>query len=109
MQIPNCKAAIVAPEKVLGYLLNLNHTEGRGKALLFMRFGFTTDDYEVLISSLCSVACNEIKDSIITPFGTKYTIESVVPTPDNRNLLLVTVWFIATDTNIPKLVTAYPL
>ncbi len=109
MQIPNCANAVVASEKVLGYLLNLNHQEGKAKAVFFMRFGFTTDDYVVLINSLCSVACDEVAPIVENPFGTKYRIESAIPTPDNRNPLLVTVWFIVTNTDIPKLVTAYPL
>jgi len=41
-------------------------------------------------------------------FGTKYIIDGILITPDKRNPIITTVWIIENDSEIPKLVTAYP-
>ena len=44
-----------------------------------------------------------------SPFGTRYVIEGMISTPDGRAPLIRAVWFMATDEDIPRFVTAYPL
>jgi hypothetical protein len=49
---------------------------------------------------------SEIED---TPFGTSYTVEGAMATPDGRAVQVRVVWFIDSGEALPRLVTAYPL
>jgi len=42
-------------------------------------------------------------------FGTRYTVEGELATPDGRTPLVRSVWFIEIDEDFPRFVTAYPL
>jgi len=44
-----------------------------------------------------------------TRFGTKYIIEGEVETPLQVKVIIRTVWMVALHTDIPKLITAYPI
>jgi hypothetical protein len=43
MRLPNVAAAVVPSEKIIGYLLSLEHRDGQHKAAFFLRFGFGAD------------------------------------------------------------------
>ncbi|MCC5667709.1 hypothetical protein LC653_28480 [Nostoc sp. CHAB 5784] len=47
-----------------------------------------------------------IEDS---PFGTRYAVEGTLLSPDGRNPVIRSAWFIETGETIPKFVTSYPL
>ncbi|HNW12548.1 MAG TPA: hypothetical protein PKI71_14390, partial [Candidatus Rifleibacterium sp.] len=44
-----------------------------------------------------------------TEFGTKYSIEGKLNSPDGRNPLVKAIWFIEHGEQTPILVTAHPL
>ena len=44
--LPNASQALVERQKLLGYLLSMTHPDGRTKAELFVRFGFTADNWK---------------------------------------------------------------
>ena len=48
-------------------------------------------------------------DMYETEFGTRYTIEGMLRTPDGRRPLVRVVWFVDKGDNRPRLVTAYPV
>jgi hypothetical protein len=52
MKLPNEDAAIVAREKVVGYLLNSRHPDGAGKAGFFESCGFRAEEWHVLAAAL---------------------------------------------------------
>ena len=96
-------------EKVTSYLLNVTHPTGAGKAFFLLQFGFVPSEWQLLSNALkILVVKNEVIETIITKFGTKYIVDGVLQSPDDRNPKVRTVWFIKKN-NLPKFVTAYPI
>jgi hypothetical protein len=110
VQLPNLEVASVPSEKVIGYLLNLAHEEGHGKARFFIHFGFSVAQWHQLAFALLRHASDhQVVKQISTRFGTNYVIEGMLHTPSLRTPLVRVVWFIAYDDDRPRLITAYPL
>ena len=110
MKLPGYAEAVVPERKLTEYLLSLTHRDGRSKAVFFLRFGFTHDEWRVLADALLRhAALHEVADIEETPFGMSYVIECPLLAPDGRAPTARVVWFIATGERIPRLVTAYPL
>ena len=109
MKLPNSGQAQIAKEKIVDYLLSFSHADGRAKAEFFSRHGFTIVDWQVLVLALLNHAKDhEVTRIEVSPFGTRYVIEGIIRTPDGRNPMLRTVWFIELGESAPRLVTAYP-
>ncbi|MEO2032054.1 MAG: DUF6883 domain-containing protein [Planctomycetaceae bacterium] len=51
MPFPDAEHAIVTGEKVRDYLLNPNHPVGGPKATWFASLGYTTDNWQELVST----------------------------------------------------------
>jgi hypothetical protein len=67
----NYEQAVVSERKIVTYLLSVTHRDGRSKAAFFMRFGFTSDSWEILANALRRhVADHEVAEVEETPFGT---------------------------------------
>ena len=56
MPFPDAEHAIVTEEKVRDYLLNPNHPVGGPKATWFASLGYTTDNWQELVSDLLRLA-----------------------------------------------------
>ena len=110
MRLPNLEAAVVPEEKIIQYLLSETHRDGRHKAAFFLAFGFTTGDSQTLAAALEKHASDhEVARAEGTPFGTRYVVEGTIETPDGRTPRIRSVWFLDTDQDTPRFVTAYPL
>ena len=110
MKLPNLDRAIVRTEKISDYLLSTVHPAGRHKARFFGLFGFSRNAPEALTQSLIDHArSNEVSAVDRTAFGTRYTIDGTVVSPDGRNPRLRVIWFIESGSDTPYFVTAYPL
>jgi len=110
VQLPNLDQAHVPPAKIKDYLLNVEHEDGRGKAVFFNLFGFSLTNWQALAEALLIHAeQHDVAKQEETPFGTRYVIEGVLSTPTDRTPQVRVVWFISNDTTEPRLVTAYPL
>ncbi len=108
--LPNAENAIIEESKITGYLLSMDHPYGRHKAEFFQRFGFSADDWGVLVAALRNHAINQlVVEADDTQFGLKYIIDGPMETPDARNPSIRSVWFIETNEETPRFVTAYPL
>lgn len=109
MYLPSASDALISPGKIVGYLLSFEHRDGRGKAEFFTRFGFTRQAWQQLASALLEHArSNEVEKTEESAYGTRYIVTGALETPDGRNPLVRTVWFIGSDDPRPRLVTAYP-
>jgi hypothetical protein len=109
MRLPNANQAEVRREKLVNYLLSRAHPDGAGKAAFFERFGFSADSWHVLRDALLDHAGqHEVVDSGTSEFGTRYTVEGPLRSPDGRNPQVRSVWFIGAGADVPRLVTAYP-
>ena len=108
MPIPDAKRAVIAPEKVRDYLLNLEHPDGGSKAGWFHSLGYTRDHWQLLADDLMAIAreCDAF-DTETTQFGVKYKASGSVGCPNHRPGSVLTVWIVE-DVDPPRLVTAYP-
>ena len=110
MKLPNRNDAIVSEEKITGYLLSNTQHQGRHKAAFFRRFGFAVDDWRVLAEALrAHVMEHEVARTSDSPHGIRYTVEGELTTPQGRRPLVRTVWVVDHGTEVPRLVSAYPL
>jgi hypothetical protein len=109
VKIPNCDFAVVSEEKIFKYILNEDHPDGTHKAKFFIKFGFSLRHWGILTESLIDHCKeNEVVLTTENEFGTKYIVEGELKTPDNRNPVIRTIWFIEKNDNKPRLITAYP-
>lgn len=108
MPLPYADHAIIPPDKIVAYLLNEANPRARGKAAFFLSFGFTTAQPEVLAAALLAHAQTQSVISSRPAYdGTNYAIEGTLRTPDGRNPLVLSIWFIGKAETFPRLVTAY--
>ena len=107
--MPNCDRAIVAPEKIIDYLLSDTQSVGRHKAGFFTSFGFRADTPDVLANALRRhAAMRTYARMYSTPHGVKYEISGPLPAPDGRMPTVRSIWIIDAGATVPRLVTAFP-
>jgi hypothetical protein len=83
---------------------------GRHKAKFLMRFGFSLARKSELAAALRSHGAGcEVTKVETSPFGMRYTVEGKLVTPDGRNPLVRSVWFVEKSEDTPRLVTVYPI
>jgi hypothetical protein len=110
MKLAKLKAGSIPEEKIVGYLLSATHRDGRHKAAFFLGFGFTASNWQTLAASLLKHAAeHEVSKEESTPFGTRYVVEGTIETPGGRTPRIRSVWFLESDQDAPRFVTAYPL
>jgi hypothetical protein len=108
--LPHIENAYIPKEKITGYLLSNTHRDGKTKAILFNRFGFSLNNWQELANALLKHAQeNQIIKTEISKFGTKYLIDGSLSTPQKKLLMIRSIWFIEAGKNTPVFVTAYPL
>jgi hypothetical protein len=108
MSIPDADIAIATREKVHGYLLNLDHSDGGSKAVWFHSLGYDRENWQLLADDLLEIArtCDRY-DTERSPYGVKYKASGAVGRPGYRPGHVLTVWLVEPDES-PRLVTAYP-
>ncbi|MBI2849382.1 MAG: hypothetical protein HYX88_04555 [Chloroflexi bacterium] len=110
MQLPKAAQAQVDPEKITDYLLSVRHPDGRPKAEFFTKFGFRRQEWQVLRAALRTHgATQRVANVVQSPYGIRYIIEGRLETPDGRNPMVRTVWIVANESAVPRLITAYPV
>lgn len=96
--------------KVVQYLLNREHPDGRTKAAFFERLGFKVEEWETLAEALRRQGGTERAVSIVeSTYGTRYIVEGELVSPDGRNPQIRTVWIVEKETSELRLITAYPV
>jgi hypothetical protein len=110
MRLPNAKHAIATESKVAGYLLNPMHSDGRSKAVFFLRFGFTADEWPNMAEALVHhVLENEVVHQERTRYGMRYVVDGPLSSPSGQLLNIRSAWFIDNGSEIPRFITAHPL
>jgi hypothetical protein len=108
--LPNANAAEVPESKIVGYLLSTTHTAGKSKAAFFGKHGFVIANWHVLARALREHAAkNPVLQTDETAFGKRYVVDGELLAPDGTILNVRSVWFITTETTIPRFATAHPL
>jgi hypothetical protein len=101
---------LVEEKKVTRYLLNTYHPDGGSKARFFTDHGFTLSEWEIFAQALRNHAKDHpVKSIEETLFGTKYVIEGVIYSPEDKKFLIRTVWIVKIKEQHPILITAYPI
>ncbi len=84
--LPNADKAFISREKIENYLLSIDHPEGRGKALLFARFGFARSRWMELRNALLEHARKcDAEELGPNAFGTKFLVSGPLWTPRRTN------------------------
>lgn len=108
MKLPNPEQAIVEMQKLTGYCLSFEHSDGRHKAYVFRSaLGLTIDNAEELRSALLEAV--QRYDAIVGKSnlqGQKYVIEFPM-TRMNQTATIRTGWIIRHNEDFPRLVTCY--
>jgi hypothetical protein len=108
MRIPGADQAIIDHEKIVQYLLNLDHPDGGPKAVVLAYAGFSVNRPEELESALrgqhLSRAAQKGKSSI---FGEKFEILGPLEGPTNW-VMIRSIWIIRHGEAVPRLITLIP-
>jgi hypothetical protein len=109
MHLPNTRDAVIDPRKLTGYLLSLSHPVEKAKAKFFRSLGFDETNLAEFEQAIREVAIrHEVAEQIATAFGIKYVIVGQLENPQNREMIICTVWIVEDETQPPRFVTAYP-
>ena len=109
MKVPNAQNAEIADPKLTSYLLDHAHPQNQGKAAFYEIVGFTLRNSDDLRSALLShIVANEVVKVVNTDFCIRYVVEGSMSAPNGKKYPIRSVWFVDNDSELPKLVTAYP-
>jgi hypothetical protein len=109
MVIPNAHRAIIAAEKLTGYLLSVSHKRGGPKARLLLSVGYRADHPEWLESDLRTQHLRlDATRTHGNEYGVVFEIEGPMRTPGGRTVRFCSVWQIDTGTDVPRFITMYP-
>jgi hypothetical protein len=108
LKLPNSDKAILPADKLEGYSLNPNHSEGRHKAVVFQSaLGINLENAEELRLALRQAL--ETQEAMPTKrnlYGQKYQIEFVMAR-NGKTALVRSIWIVRRDESFPRLVTCY--
>jgi hypothetical protein len=109
MTVPNSERAIIATEKLTGYLLNVSHKRGGPKARLLQGLGYRSDNPQSLESDLRTQHLSlDVTRTHENAYGVVYEIEGPIKTPSGRTVRFCSVWQVDTGTDLPRFITMYP-
>jgi Domain of unknown function (DUF6883) len=109
MTVPNADRAIIAMEKLTGYLLNASHKRGGAKARLLQTVGYRSDNPQALESDLRAQHLSlDVTRTHETAYGVVYEIEGHIKTPSGKSVRFCSVWQVDTGTDVPRFITMYP-
>ena len=110
MKIPNAENAIVDIRKLQDYCLNPHHNKGKHKARLFASLlGMSINDAEEFRNVLLeAVKEQDAQLGEKNAYGQRYTLDFTLNWQD-KQATIRSAWMIETNSDIPKLTTAYPL
>jgi hypothetical protein len=109
MQLPNPEQALIPFEKLEGYSLNPNHSEGRHKAIVFRSaLDIGLEEAEELRLALKAVTTQDALLVAQTLYGRKYRIDFEM-TRAEKQAIIRSVWIVRQNEDFPRLVTCYIL
>lgn len=110
MKLPNPNQAIIEQQKLTGYCLNLEHSEGQHKAYVFRpALGIGLEEVEELRDALQQAV--RIYDAVLgksNQHGQKYIVDFSM-TRNEKQAVIRSAWIVRYDENFPRLVTCYIL
>ena len=109
MPIPGADSAFIEPQKLIDYLLNVEHSVGGSKARWFLSAGYDPREPDRLESDLLGIV-HRSEDFVEHrgEEGIKYVVRGAIETPRRGRADLLTVWVVEPESPGPRFVTAYP-
>jgi hypothetical protein len=108
MKLPGLSEAVVSEHKIKAYLLSPTHPVGRHKAVWLTACGFAATRWTTLADAIrLHATAHDVATVEQSPFGARYVIEGSLVTPDGRNPIARSVWFIERGSKRPQFVTLY--
>jgi uncharacterized protein DUF6883 len=109
MKVPNADRAVIAADKLTGYVLNVSHKRGGPKARLLLSVGYRSDNPQSLESDLRVQHLSlDVMRTHQSEYGVVYEIEGPITTPNGRTVRFCSVWQVDTGTDVPRFITMYP-
>ena len=107
--MPNASRAIIAADKLTGYLLNLSHKRGGPKARLLLNAGYRADSPQSLESDLRVQHLSlDVTRTHPNAYGVVYEIEGPIKTPNGKSVRFCSVRQVDTGTDVPRFITMCP-
>jgi len=108
VKLPNGEFAIIDDDKILNYILDPLHREGRHHAELFQRLlGIDRSSWTTLQKALRTAARDgEAVEGKRSEFGVKYELRFSMTGP-RGTFTIMSIWMIRTGEIFARLVTAY--
>lgn len=110
MKVPNSDNVIVDIRKLRDYCLNPLHKNGKHKARLFDTIlGITADNAEELCNILLkSVKVHNAQLGRCDVYGQRYIVDFMIVWC-SKQAMIRSAWIVEHNSNIPRLVSCYPL
>jgi hypothetical protein len=110
MKLPNGNRAFIDSQKLAGYSLDINHTEGKHKARVFQSaLELGLDDVEELKTALLNaIQAQDATPTNRNPYGQKYIIDFVM-SRSGKQATIRSAWIIRDTEDFPRLITCYIL
>ena len=106
--MPHRENLVVETRKLADYLLSLTSPRGRHKAVFFQRFGYTIATMMEFADALREHGQTQLVTRIVdTPYGRRYYVEGPIRSPDGRNPQVRTIWQLDSDSQNPRLLSAF--
>jgi hypothetical protein len=107
--LPNAHLAEIDPAKLRGYLLSTEHPLGRFKARFFTALGFSAERWQEFEGALrAQHLTQDAEPGLAGAHGQTFTIRAILSGPAGQSAVVISVWFVRTNENVPRFVTAYP-
>ena len=107
--LPNYEQAEIPPAKLIGYLLDPLHLEGRNKARVFRSaLGFEQSNSSELAAAIrAELPYYPAEVTQRGIWGQKYEVTLPITGMNGRTVDVLTVWIVRVGDSFPRLVTAY--
>ena len=109
MKLPNAERAVIAPDKLVHYLLNTEHKRGGHKARVLRDFGYDATLWQQLQTDIRRSHLDaDVEVVRQTLYGTHYEIHAPLYTPSGRVLMVKTIWQIDEGMDFPRFIPLFP-
>ena len=109
MTVPNADRAIIAPEKLTAYLLNVSHKRGGRESEIAPERRISVGRSAAAGVGSADAASVARRDADVgNAYGVVYEIEGPIKTPSGRTVRFCSIWQIDTGTDVPRFITMYP-
>lgn len=108
VKLPGGEQAVVDPEKLVGYCLNLEHPRGKHKARVFGSvLGFSAQNADELRAALlAAAAAREAVPAASDRFGERYLIDFEISGPRGTGTVR-SAWIVRRGERVPRLTSCY--